>query len=59
MLVMPEPLNPRLFYSKQAVAEYNNAVAEYMAQMEAAEYRAKNAKGNKHKSRREQYDDQN
>jgi rubrerythrin len=49
---MPSPLNPRLFYSKQAVDEYNAAVAAYLAQQADTEYNhAKNQKRNKRHNR--------
>ena len=52
MLVMPASLNPRLFYSKQAIADYNAAVAEFLAQQQQAEYtNSKNQKRNKRHDR--------
>lgn len=58
MLTMPLPLNPRLFYSKQAVEKYQQAVAEYLAQQEALEYSHSKSSKRKHPSRREQYAEQ-
>lgn len=35
----PAPLDPRIFHSKAVVEEYQQAVADYLAQQAALEYR--------------------
>lgn len=60
MLEMPLPLNPRQFYSQQAIADYNAAVASYLAQQSQAEHaHSRAAKRSKHQTRRQQFDEQN
>ena len=56
LLTLPMPLNPRHFHSKQAVEDYNAAVAEFLAQQEALEYSHSKSSKRKHPSRREQYE---
>ena len=58
MLVMQPPLSPRLFHSKQAVDDYNAAVAAYLAQQQQAEY-AHTKTSKRSKQRRERYTDDN
>lgn len=52
MLSMPTPLNPKHFHSKQVVEDYQQAVAAFLAQQQAAEYEhSKNRKRNKRHDR--------
>ena len=54
MLEMPQPLDPRLFHSREVVDEYNAAVAAYLEQQQAAAYKhSKNQKRNKRFDRNE------
>jgi hypothetical protein len=53
---LPAPLNPRLFYSPQAILDYNIAVADYYARQSAIEYQSRRAKGDRRDARRKQYD---
>jgi len=57
-LTMPAPLDNRLFHSRQVIENYQNAVADFLQQQQQAEYNCKSAKRSKHKTRRQQYDDQ-
>lgn len=58
LLTLPMPLNPRLFYSRQAVEDYQNAVADYLQQQAEAEQSHSKTSKRKHPSRREQFNDQ-
>ena len=52
MLTMPLPLNPRRYYTREALEQYNQEVADYLAQQQQAEYaHTKNSKRNRRHDR--------
>ena len=57
-LVMPSPLDPRLFHSRQKIDAYNSAVADYMSQQAEAEFNHCKKPKRKHVSKRDQFNEQ-
>lgn len=57
MLTMPQPLDSRLFHTREAVTAYNQQVADFLRQQAEADYNSKTSKRNK--QRRQRYSDDN